>query len=160
MGLSVNIFMGKHLFRKPEPTDVRGTCVRCETRPQKSKGKGKFAALCRTCETQLYNEKPNLRGNWRRFWLRKQRKSVCEHCGFVPVHHCQLDVDHIDGDRMNNSTANLQTLCANCHRLKTFLNKDWAKSYPLGPSKWRLFRHGEETEKDQVQNRHGIHDDK
>jgi 5-methylcytosine-specific restriction endonuclease McrA len=35
-----------------------------------------------------------------------------------------LDVDHIDGDRFNNDPANLQTLCANCHRLKTHLAGD------------------------------------
>jgi len=37
---------------------------------------------------------------------------------------CQLDVDHKDGDRKNNLESNLQTLCANCHRLKTFLSGD------------------------------------
>jgi 5-methylcytosine-specific restriction endonuclease McrA len=42
----------------------------------------------------------------------------------VPVHPCQLDVDHIDGNRTNSKSSNLQTLCANCHRLKTHMNKD------------------------------------
>jgi 5-methylcytosine-specific restriction endonuclease McrA len=36
----------------------------------------------------------------------------------------QLDVDHIDGDHTNNELNNLQTLCANCHRLKTQVNND------------------------------------
>lgn len=44
---------------------------------------------------------------------------VCECCGFIPEDMCQLDVDHIDGDHQNNCVTNLQTLCANCHRLKT-----------------------------------------
>jgi 5-methylcytosine-specific restriction endonuclease McrA len=52
------------------------------------------------------------------------KKDLCELCGFIPVNICQLDVDHIDGNHLNNSQENLQTLCANCHRLKTFLNKD------------------------------------
>ena len=52
------------------------------------------------------------------------KKDYCEHCDFKPVHISQLDVDHIDGDRWNNDPANLQTLCANCHRLKTHLNDD------------------------------------
>lgn len=52
------------------------------------------------------------------------KKDYCEHCNFKPVHISQLDVDHIDGDRWNNDPANLQTLCANCHRLKTHLNDD------------------------------------
>ena len=54
----------------------------------------------------------------------KYKGSKCEHCGFVPVHSCQLDVDHIDGDRSNNHPENLQTLCANCHRLKTLVCRD------------------------------------
>ncbi len=52
------------------------------------------------------------------------KKDYCEHCNFKPVHISQLDVDHIDGDRYNNDPSNLQTLCANCHRLKTHLNGD------------------------------------
>ena len=52
------------------------------------------------------------------------KKDHCEHCDFIPVHISQLDVDHIDGDRWNNNPSNLQTLCANCHRLKTHLSGD------------------------------------
>lgn len=55
----------------------------------------------------------------------KFKKPFCEICNFVPVHSCQLDVDHINGDHYNNEESNLQTLCANCHRLKTYMNKDW-----------------------------------
>ena len=57
---------------------------------------------------------------------RLHKKDSCEKCGFVAIHPCQLDVDHIDGNNKNNELANLQTLCANCHRYKTFLNKDGA----------------------------------
>ena len=42
---------------------------------------------------------------------------------------CQLDIDHIDGNRENNDIINLQTLCANCHRLKTYESKDWKIRY-------------------------------
>lgn len=51
---------------------------------------------------------------------RAYKGSSCVACGFIPEHPCQLDVDHIDGDHSNNSVDNLQTLCANCHRLKTY----------------------------------------
>lgn len=53
---------------------------------------------------------------------------TCEHCGFNARDSCQIDVDHIDGDHKNNQKANLQALCANCHRLKT--------------KKERLIKHG------------------
>lgn len=54
----------------------------------------------------------------------KYKKNQCESCGFAALDSCQLDIDHIDGIRTNNDPSNLQTLCANCHRLKTKLNKD------------------------------------
>lgn len=53
------------------------------------------------------------------------KKDHCEYCNFIPIHTCQLDVDHIDGNHKNNNISNLQTLCANCHRLKTHMNEDW-----------------------------------
>jgi 5-methylcytosine-specific restriction endonuclease McrA len=58
----------------------------------------------------------------------KFKKDKCEHCGFIPMHSCQLDVDHINGDHEDNREENLQTLCANCHRLKSYLNKDYGGS--------------------------------
>ena len=55
---------------------------------------------------------------------RKFKKNHCEECGFVAVHKCQLDVDHIDLNRNNNDPSNLRTLCRNCHSLKTIVNGD------------------------------------
>jgi predicted HNH restriction endonuclease len=54
----------------------------------------------------------------------KFKKDYCEQCGFKALHRVQLDVDHIDGNHQNNDELNLQTLCANCHRLKTHINSD------------------------------------
>jgi hypothetical protein len=50
----------------------------------------------------------------------QHKKDYCEKCSFMGK-PCQLDVDHIDGNKFNNEQTNLQTLCANCHRLKTWL---------------------------------------
>lgn len=58
---------------------------------------------------------------------RKNVKSSCERCGFIPEHICQLDVDHIDNNHNNDEESNLQTLCANCHRLKTQNHKEIGK---------------------------------
>ena len=53
------------------------------------------------------------------------KKDTCKECGFVPIHKSQLHLDHIDGDTKNNKKENFQTLCANCHQLKTTQNKEW-----------------------------------
>ena len=55
---------------------------------------------------------------------RTSKKDHCEQCGFVAINQVQLDVDHIDGNHRNDDPSNLMTLCANCHRLKTYLNDD------------------------------------
>ena len=65
---------------------------------------------------------------------RKHKKNRCEKCGFIPEHKVQLDVDHIDGNKYNNDISNLQTLCANCHRLKTYLNREYLEIKNRPPS--------------------------
>jgi hypothetical protein len=58
---------------------------------------------------------------------RRTKKDYCEMCNFKALDPVQLDVDHIDNNSSNNDPLNLQTLCANCHRLKTKQNQDWKK---------------------------------
>jgi hypothetical protein len=103
--------MGKHRFKKLEPATVRGICVLCQRNPQKKKPGGRFAALCSQC-------------NKREFMSHKSyqdaRQKICAECGFEAKHICQMDIDHIDGDHQNNEPSNLRSLCACCHRLKTF----------------------------------------
>lgn len=55
---------------------------------------------------------------------RKHVKEFCEACGFVALNVCQLDVDHIDGNRFNDDPSNLMTLCACCHRMKTLWERN------------------------------------
>ena len=50
---------------------------------------------------------------------RKYLESECRRCGFIPEDSCQLTIDHIDKNKLNNSVGNLQTLCANCHNYKS-----------------------------------------
>jgi hypothetical protein len=51
----------------------------------------------------------------------KKRKDKCEKCG----NKNDLQTDHIDGDRSNNNSYNLQTLCHPCHNIKTTENNEW-----------------------------------
>jgi hypothetical protein len=105
--------------RKPEHSSIKGICVLCNTRPQVSKGAKAFRAVCNKCHCKNQNKS----SNGRRY--SRHKKETCEKCGFIPIDSCQLDVDHIDGNHKNNEKNNLQTLCANCHRLKTYQSRDW-----------------------------------
>lgn len=101
-------------------------CKECGNRPCESIGGGKLSSKCWKCRRP--HKKRTTMGSKQRKRNRlrnKHLKSFCEFCGFKAVHLSQLDLDHIDGNHDNNNKDNLQTLCANCHRLKTFLNKDW-----------------------------------
>lgn len=93
----------------------RPICKMCNLKPAGSKGldrrgNRRWGRYCHTCKDRSYTQ---------------YKKQVCEKCGFTPEHRSQLDVDHVDGNRLNNDPDNLMTLCANCHRLKTYINKDW-----------------------------------
>jgi 5-methylcytosine-specific restriction endonuclease McrA len=109
----------QHKLSNHNEEDRTATCSICG--PTKMKLRDKTRPLtgryrCRTVWKQTYNNSvyPYIR----------HKGTKCQGCGFIPVHISQLDVDHIDGDRWNNDPSNLQTLCANCHRLKTHLSGD------------------------------------
>lgn len=81
-----------------------------EKRSTLKDGSPSWNPVCRSC-----------RGRYR-YGIQKGDK--CEECNFVPKVSAQLEIDHIDGDRTNNSKDNLKTLCANCHAYKSYVNKD------------------------------------
>lgn len=123
--------MNKPKYKKTESSLIRGLCSKCRVKYQRSVGKNKagktrYASICSSCHEKLnpVNRKPRPHGPWNTTPYQAHKKDKCGFCGFVPVNQCQLDVDHIDGNHKNNSVENLQTLCANCHRLKTFLHKE------------------------------------
>lgn len=97
---------------------LRPLCKKCGVRPvcpryDPSRKKNPWQSDCYRCH-----------GNVRNPQALKAKGPICESCGFVPKDSCQLDVDHKDGNHDNWDKSNLQTLCANCHRLKTKLNGD------------------------------------
>jgi hypothetical protein len=65
------------------------------------------------------------------------KKDYCENrdarlgykCKATNLKPFQLDMDHIDGDNTNNEPKNIQTLCKNCHALKSKTENNHARRY-------------------------------
>jgi len=119
---------GVWIFRKPEPSNVRGLCIRCGKNPQKTKPDGKFYPICSPCNKRLYAPESTKRYDARRIrkpqkprkkpW-RQFAKLACNRCSFIAEYEWQIDVHHIDGNKKNNQPENLESLCPICHRTET-----------------------------------------
>ena len=109
--------MSKYVHRVTEidTKNKTGICSNCgKVNLKKRKNSGGYTYWqCRKA-TNIQNKKSR---NLQRNPHRKFVGEVCERCGFIPEHKCQLDVHHKDNDHNNNAEDNLRTLCANCHRL-------------------------------------------
>lgn len=105
---------GKWVHRLTEINEQERTAVCAECGPVTIRRQsGGVRWRCNEADRDRYRYRKA--GN-RKPYRRNLGKS-CERCGFVPEHPRQMDVHHRDGDHSNDDPANLQTLCANCHRL-------------------------------------------
>lgn len=100
--------------RKDSTVTHRNMCKEC---------KNKRSRLWRTNNPERSKELASI-WNIKRKPYRAHKKDFCQSCKFIALDSCQLHVDHIDGNHNNNDINNLQTLCANCHALKSKRNGD------------------------------------
>jgi len=96
-------------------------CGNWQTSKGRVNGRQYYDRYCTTCKRS------------RRRGQTKQKKLVCQICGFRAKYPAQIDIDHIDGNHLNESPENLQEICANCHRLKTIENEDWLRQRGVDP---------------------------
>ncbi len=105
----------------------KAICAECGPVTIKPRYNGKNTFRCKISWKKGSSRSRTLSAKRKAKPYKKYKKDYCETCGFVAQHSVQLDVDHIDGNHTNNDPTNLQTLCSNCHRLKTYINKDYIK---------------------------------
>ena len=102
--------MGKWVHRLSEidPSSRTAICVACG--PVTIRKKRENAWRCNRAHVprnRIPKNKP----------YRKYKGFFCNRCGFVALVPHQLDVHHKDHNHDNNDPTNLETVCANCHRL-------------------------------------------
>lgn len=107
----------------------RKTCHTCRGRTDpKYAPRPKKELTCKQCGVSFIGSASRAycskacANKWQWNWKRRSMNASCERCGFVPEHPYQLQVDHIIPRSKGGAVrdpANLQTLCANCHALKT-----------------------------------------
>lgn len=117
------------------------TCESCRVRQDASQYQSLYAHYCQTCLEKRVQLRANKR--FRKHRAHKLHKDKqCAKCGFVPRYSCQLDVDHINGHHQDDRPSNLQTLCANCHRAKTFEEHNVHKGngHKINSPKYRPFK--------------------
>ena len=87
--------------------------------------------LCNACHRAGYDKKKSLKDG-----VKSAKKGYCENvdgrlgyvCTALIMYPGQLELDHIDGNHINNIPKNVQTLCKNCHSYKGYKNGDFKKA--------------------------------
>ena len=107
---------GTHQLSEVDPAARTALCSRCG--PVRVRGMGMYSSGRKrfTCAVQHQLRK---KGSWNTRSYRRRKTLECARCGFVAYDPCQLDVNHRNGQHSDNRLENLETLCANCHRLVT-----------------------------------------
>jgi len=69
-------------------------------------GKQSFSRYCSSCKRRKLRNSEFV------------KKLICEKCGFKAKHPAQMDIDHKDGNPMNNSNGNLRITSIRYNRAK------------------------------------------
>jgi 5-methylcytosine-specific restriction endonuclease McrA len=107
----------------------------------KKSGAKRWRPVCSRCHLASYGAKPLDEG------IVEVKKTYCENidarlkeykCTTTIPYKGALELDHIDGNVLNNTVDNIQTLCKVCHSYKSHLSNDFKKNrnkQPIPPIK-------------------------
>jgi len=131
------IWSASYRFRdgSPRPKCINPGCnspVTCSSGGESSSPSSRtLRTVCHKCHRASYG-KDSLP-----FGVTSFKKDYCENidgridgipCTASNLSSAQLELDHIDGNHINNIPGNVQTLCKNCHSKKSVLAGDYRKS--------------------------------
>lgn len=121
-----------HILSNIDPIERTGICEHCGPVKLKTRGTSYFPTQPGywKCENSSVGGKTKRAC---RLEFRTNLKEYCERCLFKPAHHSQLDIHHKDYNHKNNDPSNLETLCANCHRLETWMKRNPGWKIEDGP---------------------------
>ena len=115
-----------------QPTCININCNRLVVYSHtKKSGDKRWRPVCGRCHLASYGAKPLDEG------VVEVKKTYCENIdGRLKDYKCTttipykgaLELDHIDGNVLNNTIANVQTLCKVCHSYKSHLSNDFKKN--------------------------------
>lgn len=110
--------MGKHVHRLSDKNFDEMTAVCAKDGPVNIKVYGN-TYRCEVAYLDHQGAMKRERKGTQGYAWKSLKTDTCATCGFVAVDKVQMDLDHINGDRTDHRPENSQTLCSNCHRLKT-----------------------------------------
>jgi hypothetical protein len=113
--------MNFHCLSSFNPETKEAICSVCGPTKTVSRGEGKRVCVAKHKEYRRKWEKtPGGKAYKRRHNGTKHREHVgmvCERCGYEALDIIEMDGHHKDWNHDNNDPANIETLCAICHRL-------------------------------------------
>ena len=128
-----------------QPTCININCNRPVAYSHtKKSGDKRWRPVCSRCHLASYGAKPLDEG------VVEVKKTYCENidgrlndykCTTTIPYKGALELDHIDGNVLNNFPANVQTLCKVCHSYKSHLSNDFKKNrnkQPIQPIKMSI----------------------
>jgi len=116
------------------PICINNGCTRNVTYSHSHKnGTKRWRPVCWKCHEASYGASVLEEG------VTEVKKTYCENiderlgykCTAIIPWKGALELDHIDGDPLNNTADNTQTLCKICHSYKSHKNQDYKKNRKL-----------------------------
>jgi hypothetical protein len=116
----VQTLWGEQVFNTAPKCSIPGCTNHCH-----STGYGRYRKVCHEHHVARTAVRSDIHKKFRKDYCENKDGRLGFICtGVILQPRWQLDADHIDGNSKNNNASNIQTLCKNCHAMKTMQNEE------------------------------------